>query len=372
MRETATTMQQSPRVSTLSSPAGAGGIARPAPAGGPRLEPVTLDQWQEFVESRPESTIFHHRNWIELLVCQYRFALTILAVKTAGEIVAAIPLLETGQPWGEKKLVSLPFTDCVRALASTPAALAALRDALAAQRFDDYRSVILRTDQPLRPQAAASHWVHHEMSTAVPPEQVAARYSSNLRQNLRRAETSGLRFERRTDAAALDAFYRLHLQTRRKQGVPVQPRGYFHRIYEYILQRGLGFVGVVSKDETPVAAAVYLVYHRRMIYKYGASDIRALNLRPNEYLMAKAIRLAAEEGCASFDFGTTAKNNEGLCRYKRKWGAAETELYREYLWGEPPGPADGHLAFRATAYIIRHSPALVCRVIGEALYKYSQ
>ena len=339
---------------------------------GARLLPVTLDAWQSLVESLPESAVFHHRNWIELLAAQYRFPLHIYAVKSGGEIVAAVPFLETRQPWGAKKLVSLPFTDCVRPLAKDEAARGLLRQAFAAHRFNDYRSAIVRTDEPVVPQPEPSHWVHHELSTGLPIGEVRARYESSLRRNLRRAESAGLRFERRTDADSLDVFYRMHLLTRRKQGVPIQPKRYFRRIHEHLFGHGLGFVGVVYQADAPVAAAVYLAYHGRMVYKYGASDPRALENRPNEFLMDNAIRLAAEEGYTHFDFGTSAKDNEGLCRYKRKWGASETELYREYLWGEPSARVQEHPAFRAAAYVIRRTPPTVCRMIGEAFYRYSQ
>ena len=42
---------------------------------------LTLDEWQVFADSHPDCTIFHHRNWIKLLVDTYGFQLHIPAVK---------------------------------------------------------------------------------------------------------------------------------------------------------------------------------------------------------------------------------------------------------------------------------------------------
>ena len=94
----------------------------------------------------------------------------------------------------------------------------------------------------------------------------------------------------------METFYRLHVMTRQKLGVPVQPKSFFRRLSEQVLQRGFGFVGVVTKENEPIAAAVFLTYNNRMIYKYAASHSNALEHRPNDCLVHNAIQLATEEG----------------------------------------------------------------------------
>lgn len=338
------------------------------------LDRLTLSEWHDYVEGHPASTIFHHRAWIELLIEQYRFPLHILAVKEAGQVVAAAPWLETRKPWGARKLVCLPFTDCMRVLADDDRALARFHEGLRGEPFGDYRSVVLRTDRPLGDDPRPSNWVRHEIATDRPLDEIVAGYSSNVRQNTRKAQRNQLRFQRRTDPDAMQTFYHLHLLTRRKHGVPIQPRRFFARLYDRLIRPGLGFVGVVSKDDRPLTASVFLVYNGAMIYKYGASDARALPYRPNELMFSNAIRMATQEGCVRLDFGRSSKRDEGLCRFKRKWGTVESGVYHEHFLGQPgvsTSPGDS-LPHRLGTLFIRRSPPIVCRMLGEVLYKYSQ
>ena len=170
----------------------------------------------------------------------------------------------------------------------------------------------------------------------------------------------------------MESFYRLQLATRRKLGVPVQPRGYFRLFHEWMVRPGLAFVGLVTRRGRPLGAAVFLAYKQTLLYKYSASDPHALEFRPNDLLAFHAIRRAVEEKRAGFDFGSSDKVQEGLRRFKRKWGAAESDIHYACVSGTLRQSLHRSLPFRASSFAIRHSPAIVCRCLGEALYRYSQ
>ena len=344
-----------------------------APSKTTSLSRLTLSEWQDYVESHPESTTFHHRAWIELLMEQYGFALHLFGVKQAGQITAAVPFLETKKPWGTKKLISLPFTDYMRVLADDENSLRRLLDGLRDEPFERYRAVVLRTDRPLGLTAETGHWLRHEIPINLPFETITSRFSSSTRANIQKAKKRGLRFVQSSDADAMAAFYRLHLATRIKHGVPIQPKRFFTRFHERIIRPGLCYIALVTKNDHPISTAVNLTFNKTVIFKYLASDPRALSDRPNELLDSSVIRLANEQGYETIDFGRSDSRNEGLSHYKRKWGAIENELSYEYLIGQPsPPPADEPLSERIASSVIRRSPAFVCRSLGEVLYKYSQ
>jgi lipid II:glycine glycyltransferase (peptidoglycan interpeptide bridge formation enzyme) len=331
----------------------------------------TLRQWQDLVESHPERTVFHHSKWIELLTKQYRLRLHIPAVEEGGEIVAAVPFLETRTPWGLRKLISLPFTDCMRVLSREERALDFMREGLKSQPWDDYKSVVLRTDKPLDGFPTASAWVRHEMSTARPVVEIYADFPPSVRRNLRKADRSGLRFERRTDAAALESFYRLHLATRKKRGLPIQPKSFFRRLRELVLRCNLGFIGIVSKNNEAIAAGVFLTYNKTLTYKYGASQQRCLGWRPNDFMFYNVIRLAGEEGYERLDFGISYRPHKGLRRFKSKWGSTETDVYNVYFAGSEQRTLDNSRTMKIASAVIRHSPAVVCRGLGQVFYRFS-
>ena len=171
----------------------------------------------------------------------------------------------------------------------------------------------------------------------------------------------------RRDRAALTAFYRLHVATRRRLGVPTQPRRFVLGL-ERLFSAGLGFVLLVRSSDRIAAAAVFLTTRGTLTYKYGASDARALSARPNNLLFMEAIRWGCEHGCRSLDFGRTHWGQEGLRAFKLSWGAQERELRYRHVGRAPR--RDAHVG-GALAALIRRSPPLAGRLIGEVLYRHA-
>ena len=99
------------------------------------------------------------------------------------------------------------------------------------------------------------------------------------------------------------AFTALHASTRRRLGVPVQPRRFLGAIGRALSDHGLGFVAVAWHQDRPVAAGVFLEVNGVTQYKFGASDSKAWNLRANNLLVWEAIKHAIEHGGRVFDFG---------------------------------------------------------------------
>src|SRR4029453_12938871 len=136
----------------------------------------------------------------------------------------------------------------------------------------------------------------HHLALEADADAVLARTSkSQIRRGIKKAEREGVTTRVGTDVAALDAFYRLHLRTRRRQGVPIQPKR-FIRSFEELFERDLGYVLVARHERRAIAAAVFLSYRGALTYKYGASDERFLGVRPNHLIFAEAIRAACAEG----------------------------------------------------------------------------
>jgi CelD/BcsL family acetyltransferase involved in cellulose biosynthesis len=128
---------------------------------------------------------------------------------------------------------------------------------------------------------------------------------------------------------------------------------------------------IVEASGQPIAAAVFLAWNGTVIYKFGASDAAFWSLRPNHVLFWHAIRVACEQGYRWFDFGRTDVGQAGLRDFKLSWGATEEPLVYRMLGGktEPVSVGDG-MATRVLGPVIRHGPLLLCRAVGETLYRY--
>ncbi len=336
------------------------------------LQWLAIEQWQEFVDTFENGSNFHHREWIELIQNQYGFALHIPALVQADETLAAFPLLQTRSLTGKRKLISLPFTDYLPILSKSPSYLDILAKKIQHHFGNQYHSIFLKTDSPIPSAKNQSHHVVHVLRTDRPLQEIEMGFANPIRVNLRKAKRRGLDFQIHTDRKALDTFFQLHTLTRRKLGVPVQPRSYFDRLQTEIIERGMGSIGIVTKKNQPIAAGVLLSSNRRLIYKYAASNPDALADRPNDWLVYHCIKTAVDTGCKYFDFGISEKPQEGLRRFKKKWGARERDIFHNYLAGSPETTLAPSTAVRVAGEVIKRTPTVVCKTLGRVLYKYSQ
>jgi CelD/BcsL family acetyltransferase involved in cellulose biosynthesis len=338
---------------------------------GALLEPLADPRWGRFAGSAPGASIFHHPAWLGLIARRYGYAVAACCVlDRAGEVRAGLPVALVRSRVTGRRLVAFPFSDVCPPLGETGALDALVRAA------DDLRermgtSLEVRAELPVAAARPGSRFRHHVV--ALGPDLAAVekgfRRSSVLR-GVRRARREGVVIERRTDVGALDAFFRLHVETRSRLGAPTQPRG-FIRDLAGLFELGLGFVLLAVRGGAVAAAAVFLHHGGVLTYKYGASDVRALQLRPNNLLFWEAIRWGCEHGMRSLDLGRSELDQQSLREFKLSWGAQERELVYSLLGARSPRSLDGGVPGRALAEAIRRAPPLASRLAGEVLYRHA-
>jgi lipid II:glycine glycyltransferase (peptidoglycan interpeptide bridge formation enzyme) len=161
----------------------------------------------------------------------------------------------------------------------------------------------------------------------------------------------------------------MQLATRRRKGLPVQPRKFFELLQEYVLAKGLGFVLLAYKDQECLAGGLFLHWQRTLTYKYAASSGEEQQYRPNNLLTWTAIRWGCENGYQLFDLGRTELDNAGLRRFKKGWGALEESLTYSTMSSRPLKQSTRKLE-QLLHSVIQHSPPWVCRISGELLYRH--
>ena len=341
------------------------------------MQTMELDHpaWLEFVSSCQTALPYHHPAWARLLAECYGYpAFAAIQVGPDGRIRAGVPCLEVKAPWGGRRWVSLPYTDICPPLVAAGQPDTWLVADLNAMRKDAGVAALEVRDAVRGPGAFAERvtaWTHTLQLDPDPAVVLRRCHRSQVQRNVARAERSGLevRWGQRPEAL-LDEFYRLHLLTRKRLGVPVQPRRFFNLLWRRMIEPGLGRVLVAYASGVPVAAAVFLTWNGTMVYKYGASDAAHWSLRPNHLLFWTAIRWACENGYRRFDFGRTDHASASLREFKRYWGTLEQELVYSVLADAEPAAGRGRLT-AALGAVIRRSPVLVCRLSGELFYKYA-
>ena len=335
---------------------------------------LTDPRWADFVARQPSATPFHHPHWGTLIADCYGFRAFAVATSDAtGEIRAGLPVIEVRHPRGEPKWVTLPFTDYCPPLVPAPQEETDLAGALRrASNAAGVRRVEVRA-----PIAGASPVSHRALRHVIPlerdPGQVYAGFRSSVRRHIAQAGRSGVTVRQAESAEDLvGTFYQLHLRTRRRFGVPIQPRRFFRMLWESVICTGLGSVLIAEASASPVAAEVFLSWNGTTISKFSASDERAWSLRANNLITWYLIKTACELGSRCLDFGRTDAGSEGLRVFKRSWGAVEEPLVYATLGAGPEsGLSMGGTAGHLLASVIRHGPPVLCRAAGETLYRYA-
>jgi CelD/BcsL family acetyltransferase involved in cellulose biosynthesis len=328
-------------------------------------------QWQRFAECHPDATVFHHPAWSRALAAAYGFKATVLMQRDAdGTVTAGLPLLEVRRSLRGRRFIALPFTDYCPPLATGPTSLAQLTTGLLGFR-QRTRARQLTVHGALPPDPGirvVTRAVRHVLPLECSPEQFLERLKSTpLPRAIRKAQREGVETRVSRSREDIEIFYRLHLQTRRRLGVPVQPKRFLELVWSHLIDQGLGFVVLATKERQPIAGALYLAWNGTLIYKFGASDPRYWELRPNNLVMWTAIAWGCEHGYRQLDFGRSDLDNPGLRDFKRRWGAAELPLRYSYLAAQPPRSRSG-LATGFMTRMIQASPPIVCRALGELLY----
>jgi CelD/BcsL family acetyltransferase involved in cellulose biosynthesis len=337
-----------------------------------RLAVLEIDdeRWTRFVECAPGALPFHHPSWAQLIADCYGYRPFALVLQDGDAITAGIPAIETRTVLGRRRWISLPFTDYMPPLVRDERLVPSLVDELDAARNAE-RVSRLEIRAPVdglrvRPQPAG--FVHRRRLASDPASVFRTFKHSPVQRSIMKAEREGVAVRRGSSKDDLTRiFYELHLDTRRRLGVPIQPRRYFELLWERILAPGHGFVLLAYWNAIPVAGAVFLAWNGTTIYKYGASRQEFWKLRPNHLVIWNAIRWGCENGFHTFDFGRTEPGNEGLRSFKCGWGTAEETLSYSTLSGYAPTQARSRAA-DLLRWPIQTMPTWFCRLIGELAY----
>jgi hypothetical protein len=333
--------------------------------------PLTDPQWCAFVSSQPDATPFHLPEWAALLADCYGFTPFVLAaLETDGGVVAGVPAMAVRSPLGRLRWVSLPFSDSCPVLARDAACADGFAEAVTAH-------VLAGRATGLEVRGALPAGEHrfpveagYTFALDLPPDPADLHPSKGHRQNRNLAVRRGVEVRRGTGPADVAEFYRLHTLTRRRQGVPVQPRRFFQLIGERLLTTGHGFVVTATLDGAAIASGLFLTHNRTIVAKFRASDPAHQDTGAGFLVDWDAIAGACTEGYATLDLGRTDRGEDGQRRYKSGWGAVERPLVYTHISASAPGasrPSVGELPKR----IIRHSPLWVTRALGEVLYGWT-
>jgi lipid II:glycine glycyltransferase (peptidoglycan interpeptide bridge formation enzyme) len=103
-----------------------------------------------------------------------------------------------------------------------------------------------------------------------------------------------------------------------------QPKSFFEEIGRRFFPHH-GFVLFAKNEGRIIAGMLFVIRSGVLYYKFSASDLEGLALRPNHFLLWKAVEYAIAEELNSIDLGLS--EDRGLIRFKERFGADSKPVY---------------------------------------------
>jgi CelD/BcsL family acetyltransferase involved in cellulose biosynthesis len=337
------------------------------------MNPLVDREWDDAISTHPEATIFHSTAWARVLVDTYGHRPCYVQMSLNGSQLALVPMMEVQSVLTGSRGICLPFSDYCAPLTFSAFGhelVAQKLQQIARERHWSYFELRSHSIVPVNVPASESYYGHF-LDLRIGPHALVSNFSSSVQRAVRKAQRSGLSVSIQSSPHAMAHFYRLHVRTRRRHGLPPQPRSFFMNIQRHLLDAGFGFIVLVESQKGPIAAAMFFTIGRHAVFKFGASDERLQELRPNNLAMFEGIKHLAEGGAETLHFGRTDKENQGLRRFKLSWGTREAEI----SYGKFNISADnwvGPRTRRSTLHnrIFRILPGSVNKVAGAMLYPH--
>lgn len=360
------------------------------------VDPWKDPRWEAFVLRHPRATVYHHPAWLGALRREYRQSGLFLACEDGdGTLRGVFPLLYTrglplsgGRPLTGPRLASLPRTPLAGPLATDSAALdALLHEALRRATASGSVRLQIKTqaedfaegiDGIVRKPWRQSYIVPLAGKPGQPYHIPDSQNRSSIKRAIKKAIAGGVCVRPAQTEDELRTWYRMYLETMRRNFVPARPYRFFLALWELMRQKDMMRL-LLAEHQTPsgtriIGGHIFLSFGDTVTYAFGASREADFALRPNDIIMGRAIDDASAAGFRHFDLGEVPEGDENLARFKTKWGAEPVRLYRYYSPDFPDtDEASDEPGFSAAALASRiwsHLPLTMTSWLGDRIYAF--
>lgn len=340
------------------------------------IDPLTDERWDQYVRSHHGSDVFHSTSWLKVLDLTYGFDLHAILVVEDGETVGGAVYADV-DGLGPVRRKSLVFSDFCDPLLRQASAWLPLERALLAEghpfsmRCREFRPP--RDDERIRSTGEVA-WHRGDISRST--DEIWQSLHPSARRAIRKAEKAGVDIQAAESLSDVRDFYLLHLEVRaRKYGLLAQPFSFFENIWREFLEREAGELLLALVDDRVVGGTMYLDWGETAYYKFNASDVELLTVRPNDLLLWSEIVRAKKRGLSWLDFGVSDLDQPGLIRFKEKY-ATESGQVATFMAGPELHP--DHEESRVRDVISQMAglttgdevPREITERAGEILYRY--
>jgi lipid II:glycine glycyltransferase (peptidoglycan interpeptide bridge formation enzyme) len=332
-----------------------------------------MSNWDDMILRFPEYSFFHTSSWAKVLQDTYNYKPYYFTIEKEGMLLAVVPLMIVNSYFTGKRAVSLPFSDYCEPLISDDINFnTVFAEINKFYKKNSLKYIEIRGGKIFFSDVKESTFSYkHNLDLSIGEENLFKNLSSNTKRNIKKAIREEVTVEISNSKSALEDFYLMNCITRKKHGLPPQPKKFFENLFEHVLSQNNGFIAIGKCNNVSIAGGIYLHIGNKALYKFGASFMKYQNLRANNLVMWDAIKYYSNEGFESFGFGITEPDNEGLRKFKVGWGTKEEVLntYRYDLAKNIFIPIDTKISGFHNR-IFSNTPLPLLKVFGSLTYRH--
>jgi hypothetical protein len=337
------------------------------------VNPLEFESWDNLVIKSKQYSFFHSLAWTKVLFESYKYKPFYLIVRNNKELLALIPFMEVCSSFTGRRGVSLPFSDyCNPIIKDGIDAQELLNSMIEVGKKSKWQYLDIHGGENLFQGIDPSkRYYGHLLELAPDSNQILLKFRNSTRRNIKKAIKLGVTIQMSNSLLSIYQFYHLHCLTRKRHKLPSQPFYFFKKIHENIISKNLGFIFKASFQNKIIGASVFFHFGNKVIFKYGASDMKYQRLRMNNLIMWEAIKWYVSNGYDSLCFGRTNIDQDGLRRFKLGWGTKEYVMgYFKYDLANDSIKISTSKFGSVTQLVFSKMPILASRVLGSVLYKH--
>ena len=337
------------------------------------LDPCKDVRWPRFLESHPDASVFHTKEWLEALRRTYDYEPVVYTTSSPGrELVNGQVFCRVNSWLTGRRLVSVPFSDHAALLVSEAddleSLLSHLRERVDTEscKYVEIRPVVTEPVDPMFQESSVFYW-HKLLLDADISALFGGFHKSCVQRKIRRAIRERLEYTEGRSDRLIRQFHQLLLPTQQRHHLPPQPISWFRNLGDCLGEKLK--IRIASKDGQPIAGMITLSYKQSMVYKYGCSDAKYHNLGGMAFLFWKTIQEAKTCGFAELDMGRCDLENLGLVTFKEHWGA-ERKTLKYWRYPAVMLSSSTQWELKAAKKIFSFAPSGAMAAMGRLLYRH--
>ncbi len=328
-----------------------------------------------FILSDDRSTIYHHPAWLKAIENSFGYkGYYLLLLDKNEKLQGLFPFVHIKNFFVGNKIISLPFSTYCDPLIDNEHLDELIH--FLRKNFHDNIKIDLRVKNNysdfLTDFSKTSDYCTHilKLSDNI-DDTFNSFHPTSVRASIRRAEKNKLKIVWDNSERHLKMFYELEFILRKNLMLPAIPYNFFSNVFKELSKYNLVGLPLVYYEDLPVAAGFILNFRDTYYLEYTASNKNYFGLYPNHKLFFEVIKKAFENRYRFVDFGRSEIDNEGLIKFKEKWGTKKQLILHYYY---PPQKVSGSPDRKSIKKFVRGInsilPDSILKIEGNIFYKY--